>query len=106
MNKLPNILEQNQIRDELKKTVKEIVIQEVTEQLKSGLFTSRKLTDIPTDSLQVTNRKYVTMNGATTNRPTSSVIGQFYFDTTLGGGNGKPVWYGPNGWMDATGSAA
>lgn len=101
-----DILAQNQTRDNLKKVVKEIAAQEITEQLKSGLFTSRKLTDTPTDSLQVVNRKYVTLNGATASRPTSSVVGQFYFDTTLAAGNGRPVWYGPNGWVDSTGSAA
>lgn len=77
---------------------------EVKTQLAEGFFTTRKLTDTPTDALQVVNRRYVTMNGTTSSRPTSSVIGQFYFDTTLASGKGKPVWYGPSGWVDATGT--
>lgn len=102
--KQSNILEQNQIKDNLKKTVKEIVLQEVTEQLKSGLFTSRKLTDTPSDSLQVVNRKYVTLNGATASRPTASVIGQHYFDTSLASGRGMPVYWNGTGFVDAAGN--
>lgn len=42
-----------------------------------------------------------TMFGPTTNRPTSPLVGDTYFDTTLG----KPIWYkGSNAWVDATGS--
>ncbi len=81
---------------------KEGVIKIVRDYLNSSAFTSRKLTDTPTDALSVVNRKFVTNNGSTTNRPTASVIGQPYFDTSLG----KPVWYGPAGWVDATGTPA
>lgn len=70
---------------------------------KSEGFTDRKLTDTPTDSLAVVNRKYVTANGVTSSRPGNPVQGQFYLDTTLNA-NGKPIWYGPNGWTDATGT--
>lgn len=68
--------------------------------MKSTAFTDRKLTDTPTDALQVVNRKYVTNHGATAGRPTSSVIGQFYLDTTLN----KPLWWNGTGWQDATGA--
>ena len=68
--------------------------------LKSSAFTIRKLTDTPTDSLQVVNRKYVTLNGVTANRPNSPVAGQFFFDTTLG----YPIWFNGTDWVDASGT--
>lgn len=74
----------------------------VADYLKSSAFTDRKLTDLPTDPNQVVPRRYVTLNGATAGRPTGSVLGQFYFDTTIG----KPVWWSGSTWVDATGSAA
>lgn len=87
------------MNEELKKLIKETVRAE----LQSGFFTARKLTDTPTDNLMVVNRKYVTNNGPTTNRPTASVIGQPYFDTDLN----QPVWTG-NGfeWVDSSGNPA
>lgn len=87
--------------DKIKKQVDDRVMEVVQSYMKTSAFTDRKLTDTPTDGLQVVPRKYVTMNGTTGNRPTSSVIGQRYFDTTLN----KPVWVG-NGfaWVDATGT--
>lgn len=69
---------------------------------KSSGFTDRKLTDTPTDSLQVVNRKYVTANGTTANRPPSPVTGQYFFDSTLG----KPIWYSGSAWVLATGVPA
>jgi hypothetical protein len=40
-------------------------------------------------------------SGATAGRPiTFLVIGQFYFDTTLG----IPIWYDGTNWVDATGT--
>jgi hypothetical protein len=81
---------------------KEEVIKIVKGFLGSTAFTDRKLTDTPTDSLQVVNRKYVTMNGVTAGRPTSSVLGQFYYDTTLD----RPIWLGNGGvWKKADGTA-
>lgn len=74
----------------------------VPKYLKSSAFTDRKLTDIPTDALQVTSRKYVTMNGNTAGRPVSSVTGQFYFDTQVG----KPIWWNGSTFVDATGTPA
>lgn len=72
--------------------------------LQSGGFTNRKLTDMPTDSLQVTSRKFVTLNGASATRPVGSVVGQFYLDTSLAAGNGKPVWWNGTGFIDSSGS--
>lgn len=70
--------------------------------MQSGGFTNRKLTDMPTDNLQVTSRRFVTLNGSTTNRPVGSVIGQFYLDTQVG----KPVWWNGTTFIDATGAPA
>lgn len=70
--------------------------------LSSTGFTTRKITDTPTDALQAVNRKFVTMNGLTATRPTSSILGQFYFDTSIG----KPVWWNGSTWVLATGTPA
>jgi len=40
-------------------------------------------------------------SGDTASRPTISLlVGQFYFDTTLG----IPIWYDGTNWVDATGT--
>ena len=72
--------------------------------LKGSAFTDRKLTDTPTDNLSVVPRKYVNMNGASASRPTASVGGQFYFDTTLG----YPIWWNPSimTWVKYDGTSA
>lgn len=70
--------------------------------LKNQAFVATKRTDTPTDALQVVNRKFVTLNGATANRPVSSILGQFYFDTTLG----YPVWWNGSTWVKYDGTAA
>ena len=79
--------------------IKKLIQEEVKNQLKGGLFSARKLTDTPTDSLQVINRKYVTRNSTTALRPITSVIGESYFDTT----EGKPVWWNGTNYQDAAG---
>ena len=89
-------------KDETIKLVDERIRKIVPEYLKSSAFTDRKLTDLPTDSLQVVNRRYVTLNGATASRPTASVLGQSYFDTTLG----YTVWWNGTAFVDATGTVA
>jgi len=63
--------------------IKKLIQEEIKNQLKGGLFTARKLTDTPTDNLQVVNLKYTNLNGTT--RPNSSVatIGQRFFDTSV-----------------------
>ncbi len=63
-------------------------------------FTVRKVVDNPTDALAAVNRKYVTLNGTSAQRPTSSVIGQSYFDNTLG----IPVWWDGVAFVDAAGN--
>lgn len=70
--------------------------------LQRGAFSSRKLTDTPNDALEVVNRRYVTLNGAVTDRPVSSVatVGQFYFNTTTN----TPMWYTAAGWRNSVGS--
>lgn len=80
--------------------IKKLIEDTIKKELQSGLFTARKLTDTPTDRLQVVNRAYVTLNGTTAQRPTSSVIGQFYFDNTLG----RPIWYDGISFVDADGN--
>jgi hypothetical protein len=85
-------------------TLKDKVIAVVKEYQKSGAFAQRVLTDTPTDALSVVNRKYITLNGPSASRPTSSVIGQHYFDTSLASGRGKPVWWNGTGFVDATGT--
>ena len=70
--------------------------------LASGLFVSRKITDTPTDSLQVVNRKYVNMNGTVASRPNSSVatIGQSFYatDTNI------PMTFDGTNWRNGVGS--
>lgn len=82
----------------------EKVLEVVKMYMKTSAFTDRKLTDTPTDALQVVNRKFVTLNGVSANRPTASVIGQHYFDTSLASGRGQPVWWNGTGFVDADGN--
>jgi hypothetical protein len=90
--------------NEIDDTMKKGIVNVVQTYLKSSAFTDRKLTDTPTDALQVVPRKYITNNGPTTNRPTSSVVGQPFLDTSLASGRGKPIWWNGTGWIDATGT--
>jgi len=81
----------------------EILIKEtIKKELGSSLFTARKLTDTPTDKLQVVPKGYVTNNGTVASRPVSSVatVGQPYFatDTKI------PMTYDTTGWVDGNGS--
>ena len=85
-----------------KQLTKEDVTKIIQDYLKSAGFIERKLTDTPTDSLQVVNRKYVTLNGTVANRPVSSVatIGQPYYATDTG----IPMTYTVEGWRNGVGS--
>lgn len=85
-----------------KKKIEDIADERIRQQLQSGLFNARKLTDTPTDDLQVVPRRYVTNNG--TVRPTSSVVGQPFLDMNLASGRGKPIYWNGTGWIDATGT--
>ncbi len=82
------------LEEKIKKIVKEY--------LQSSAFTSRKLTDTPTDKNQVVPRGFVTNNGLVANRPKSSVatIGQPYYSTDTG----IPMTYSSSGWKDGVGS--
>ena len=80
--------------------IKKLIQEEVKIQLKGGLFSARKLTDTPTDALQVVPRKYVTRNSTTALRPTTSVLGEFYFDITAGR---TATWNGTN-YQDPAGN--
>ena len=73
------------------------VIEVVKTWFKSAGFHARKLTDTPTDALQVVNRKFVTQNGVSASRPTSSIMGLQYFDTSLN----KPIYWNSIGWVDS-----
>lgn len=85
---------------EFNKTVDERIKKIVPMYLQQAAFMARKLTDTPTDGYQVVNRQYVTMNGTSANRPTSSIVGQFYYDTTIG----KPIWWNGSTFKDAAGN--
>lgn len=91
-------------KNELDKRIEEKATEIVKQYLQSNAFTVHKITDTPTDALQVVNRKFVTLNGTSANRPTSSVIGQQYFDTTLASGRGKTVTWNGTGFVDGAGS--
>jgi hypothetical protein len=85
---------------DLKKTIEEVAGRLIRQELQGNLFTARKITDTPTDNLSVVNRKYVTNNGATGDRPVSPITGQFFFDLTLG----LPIWFNGSNWVDAQGN--
>lgn len=70
--------------------------------LNGGGFTAKKITDLPTDALQVVNRKYVTLNATVANRPRSSVatIGQSFYASDTG----IPMTYSVEGWRNGVGS--
>lgn len=78
------------------------IIEMVKAYLANEAFTHKKITDTPTDANQVVPRKYVNLNGTSANRPTSSIAGQFYYDTTIS----RPLWFDPTTgrWIDAAGS--
>jgi len=66
--------------------------------LKGPAFTYKKITDTPTDDLQVVNRKFVTNNGSSF--PTNPVTGQSFFSSVLS----MPTWYNGTNWVDSTAS--
>lgn len=80
---------------------KTAVNESIKQYLNTMGFTGRKLTDTPTDDLQVVPRKYVNMYGSIASRPQNSVIGQQYFATNLG----YPIFRNSNNaWVSGTGS--
>lgn len=89
---------------EFNKKIDDRIMKKVPLYLQKNAFMDRKLTDTPTDDLQVVPRKYVNLYGTTAMRPIASVAsrGQQYFDTTIG----RPVYFNPNSsvWTDGAGS--
>lgn len=88
--------------DKLKKLIKEETLKVIKEYMAGMAFTDRKLTDTPTDSLSVVNRRYITLNGVVASRPVSSVatIGQRYLATDTG----IPMTKVAGGWVNGIGS--
>lgn len=85
------------IDKEIKREVEKMI------ELASRRSYSKRVGDTPSDSLQLTPKKYVNAYGSIAGRPASLVasVGQQYFDTT---GN-RPIFFTPNtNWVDATGS--
>lgn len=82
--------------------VKELFNKWIKEYNRGAAFSDKKITDNPTDALQVANRRFVTLNGSVASRIPSSVaaIGQFYMDT----GNTLPMWKVTAGWVNGVGS--
>lgn len=79
--------------------IRQIANEEATKVFnKRFAFTKEKLSDTPTDALQVVNRKYVTQNGTTL--PNSPVTGQQFFSSVLS----QPIYYNGNNWVDPTAS--
>lgn len=91
-------------KDEVEKIVAEQMKQLLPKYLQTAAFQDRKLTDTPTDAYQVVSRRYVTLNGPSANRPTSSIIGQHYFDTSLASGRGKDIVWNGTGFVDGSGT--
>ena len=91
-------------KEQIKKLIDERIEKKVPDILKGSSFTVRKLTDTPTDDLQVVPRKYVNLNGSVVSRPTSSVavMGQRYFATDTG----IPMTYNrfSSVWVNGVGS--
>lgn len=89
-------------KEEMNKLIDERIKKIVPNYLEAGAFTQRKLTDTPSDNLQVVNRRYVNLYGTTADRPVASVYGQKYFDTTIG----RPIYINPTTgrWVDGAGS--
>lgn len=87
--------------EQIKKLIDARVKEILPEYLKTQAFSERKITDMPTDRLQVTPMGYVNMYSSVASLPASSVIAQQVFVTDLG----YPVFKHQNGrWVTATAS--
>ena len=93
-----NKQENNITTEEVKKLVDETVLKF----MKLPGFTSHKITDTPTDTLSIVNRRFVTLNGSVVSRVSSSVatVGRFYLDTE----SNIPMWKVSAGWVNGVGS--
>lgn len=76
------------------------VIRIVKQYLGGQAFIDRQVTDTPTEAFSIVNRKFVTQNGSTSQRPTSSITGLQYYDTDLQ----KPVYWSGTTWKDSQGT--
>lgn len=76
------------------------IIETVKTYLATEGFRHKIIGDTPTDNNQLTPRKYVNLNGISANRPTSSIIGQFYYDTTIH----MPIWWDGVSFKDSQGN--
>lgn len=80
--------------------LEDLIERKIREQIGGGLFTLRKTTDTPPDSLSVVNRQYVNLNGTVAARPSVALTGQRYFatDTKI------PMTYTGTNWVNGVGS--
>lgn len=78
------------------------MISEAIKSAESTSYKDKRTVDTPTDSYSIVNRRFVTLNGAVTSRPRSSVatIGQSYFatDTLI------PMTFDGTSWRNGVGS--
>lgn len=94
---MPQLLKDAIVRN---RNLEDKIRDEIRDYFQSSGYLSRKLTSVPTDALEIVNRKYVTLNGTVANRPKSSVIGQRYFETSIG----RPIYWNGSAWVDGAGS--
>lgn len=89
------------IDKEQKKEV-EAIVAEMLRNYDSASYKKRRTVDTPIDSYSIVNRRFVTLNGAVTSRPRSSVavVGQPYFatDTNI------PMTFDGTSWRNGVGS--
>ena len=85
-----------------KRIIEEAALRVVKDYMKSQSFTDRKIADLPTEANSMTPRRFITLNGVTASRPLGSVLGQRYFDTTIG----RPVYWNGSTWVDGAGSVS
>ena len=88
--------------EKIKNVVNKMIDERIKKQLQSNLFSSRKLTDTPTDDLMLVNRRYTNLNGTIATRPASvaAIVGQSYYATDIA----MPVVYDGTNWRNGVGS--
>lgn len=84
----------------MEEQIRQIVDREIRKYLSTTGFVGKKITDLPTEGFSIVSRNYVNLNGTSSNRPIVSVLGQRYFDTTIG----KPIYWSGTSWVDGSGS--
>lgn len=79
---------------------------QVATTLANGFMSSSDKSTLDTNTTNLNNhigdttKHDVWQSGNLASRPTDPIVGQRYFDTTLG----KPIWYNGTNWVDATGT--